>query len=197
MLMARLKKRLAGELIEISVDMACAMLRDDQCVVGLARAVALRGKQRARKHLDHYLHGQGLDLAVETKSLLSDDDCVRRYLLGEIDVAMNRGEKAGVVRIGQEVFGDQDWRYALGGVELHWRLNEQDVEVWVVGRYEWHGAEGRVTKKLHEAATRLERQGARAYAFVGKKTCVMRGEIEEVKNAVGQSSMGFVSVNLL
>ena len=75
-----------------------------------------------------------------------------------------------------QAFGSDDWRMALGGLELNWAAAGNGIDCRFRDRYCWKPAEPRASRQLHRAAENLKRNGARDFEMIGTP-CVIPLEV--------------------
>jgi hypothetical protein len=127
---------------------------------------------RASAHLDHYLTGKGGDLKVDLGKVIVEDEGVRKKLYLEIMTAMSDGKLEGSVPIAQNVYKNHDWLYAIGGMNINWKAGAPiaagKVRVGFRNKYRWHPEDNdRVSHCVHQAASRLQQNGAMEYFMEG------------------------------
>lgn len=148
---------------------ACAIMTDKE-TVELAKWAKLSDKPLAASMLDHYLQGSGKDVAVDTTKMFNEDPVLARYFIGQVKDPVRAGTASGNVPISQDRYGNQDWRMALGSINLQWKVVERNtVETWFVNKYRWHPGVNRVTQCVHEAADNLKASGAAEFMMVGSR----------------------------
>jgi hypothetical protein len=148
------------------IDAACFLTTDEE-TIQLARNTYLLGKPKAQGMLDHFLKGTGTAIVVKTDDLFRDDPVLAAYFLAAVRSELKAGTTSGNVPVAQEVYGNQDWRNALGSINLQWKAVGTDVEVWFINRYRWHPKAKRVTQCVHEAANNLVAKGAAEFDLIG------------------------------
>jgi hypothetical protein len=162
---------------EAMIDAVCAVTTDKQ-TLAIARWWKMKRNGVAAKHLDHYLSGAGGTVEVDLAQLLRQDTGVAQRLTSDIWQKAQMGEMSGTTSVGQFYYRDQDWHFALGGINLNWEIvapqampyKAAHVRVWFTNQYRWHPNEDRITQSIHQAADRLKTKGAAEFT--------MRGETE-------------------
>ena len=131
-------------------------------------------------HLGRYLNGTGGTQSVDLDALIREDYGVRERVTNTIVVSLRQGKTSGTVPIPQEAYRNQDWQYALGGINIQWQLGDPpsatpiyrpgNVRISFKNKYRWHPNEPRVTQALHQAAERLKKKGAQDFWMEGEAT---------------------------
>jgi hypothetical protein len=127
----------------------------DPWTLQVAKMATMKKNGHAAEYLEHYLDGKG-DVDVDIKLLFKEDPVLKKYVVETIQNEIKQGKKKGVVPINQFKYGNQDWQYALGSININWTATKNGAEVSFNNRYRWHPNENRVTKCVHEAAHRLK-----------------------------------------
>jgi hypothetical protein len=149
---------------KMAIDAAC-FVTTDEGTMSLARGTALAGKPKALAMLDHYLDGTGTDVAVKTNELFQEDPSVASHFLAKAKPDVASGKKEGSVPVTQAVYSNQDWRNALGSINLQWKaVGNGVVEVWFINRYRWHPTAPRVSQCVHQAADNLRNRSTKPAA---------------------------------
>ena len=152
---------------KLAIDAACLVTTDAE-TVRLARNTYLSGKPKAQGMLDHYTGGTKSDVVVDTGDLFRDDPSVAAHFLKVVKVERAAGKTSGSVAVAQDVYSNQDWRNALGSINLQWKnMGTGGVEVWFINRYRWHPTAQRATQCVHEAADNLKAKGAAEFDMIG------------------------------
>jgi len=133
-------------------------LRRDGLILWFIDRVYFTAWPQARRMLRHYLDGTGMPLAIDVGCFIRADAGIRTVLAEAVEQA-DRGR----IAIPQWQLACRDWRYALGSVSLCWMRTGDEVKVEVQTRYDWHPREARVTRRIHQAATRMKKHGAAAF----------------------------------
>jgi len=174
-----LPEQLTGpQQLRFLIDAVCAVATDRQALA-IARWCTMNTRGRAATNLEHYLSGKGGTRMFDLQAILREDCGVNEYVTAEIRRALATGRESGEVFISQQTYRDQDWRYALGGMVVTWRLTgpaswakgkPATISLAFKNKYCWHPSEPRVTQALHVAAERLKVQGARDFWMEGRAT---------------------------
>ena len=161
------------------IDAVCACTTDPW-TVSIAEWVTMKRGGRASAHLHYYLEGRTLPIHINISELFRDDPGLER----KVTEAISRDLKAltprvrGRVALPQNAFSmtlaAQDWRYAIGSLNMDWRVvsngaasREAEVELSFQNEYRWHPHDPRVTQCVHRAAENLKLTGARDYWMYG------------------------------
>lgn len=142
-------------------------VRDDRALMAFVQRFVFRGKPRAARHLAHYLRGGGRAVEIPVAELLAGDSRVRGFLFHRVLAQISARNNQGLVPVPQWAFTNDDWRYALGSLNMHWRRNGNDIQAWFADRYRWHAEERRPTQPLHRAAESLKQWGATEFSIIG------------------------------
>jgi hypothetical protein len=160
-------------------------------VVGAAMADQFTDKPIALRHLLWYLGaGGGADFVEDAnlESMLKTDSGVQALLRAQIPTGRTSGTAGGHVKIEQDDYMNQDFRFAFGAID---RLDfEADfsagtLQAWFQDRYEWHpvypfytamaGDAVRSTNCVHAALVELKGGGlAKDYWMKGEATVPLR-----------------------
>lgn len=152
--------------IRAGIDAVCLLTSDEETVM-MARnsPFGLGGKPLAQSMLDHYLEGSGKDVIVKTADLFQADPSVAAHFIREVKIQLAAANADGNVPVKQSVYSNQDWRNALGSINLQWKAVKKGVvEVWFINRYRWHPEASRVTQCVHQAADNLRTRKTRPAA---------------------------------
>lgn len=167
---ASLSKAASNALEAGLIKTVCFISPSDKYTVEAARYGRLSGKPLAQSMLDHYLKGTATDVAVDTDKLMRDDPILARYIIAEIKKEMAAGNTSGSVPVAQERYSQQDWRMALGSINMQWVvISGSEVEIWFVNLYRWHPTAARVTQCVHQAAENLKAAGAAEFKMIGAR----------------------------
>lgn len=158
---------LSARLIRRLVRLLAAVVHDDRALLSTVKLISMWDKPRARKHLNHFLRGDGTPIPMATEELLTADDGVMRVCFTDLKKQLRAGRTCGCIAIPQWKFSNRDWRYAIGSVCVQWTKLRDELELSFRERYAWAPSQGRPTQAIHQAASRLCRQGAREYEVVG------------------------------
>jgi hypothetical protein len=146
----------------------------------------LDDQPRAQAHLDYYLQGSGATLPVPLDKLIAEDEGVRKKLYLAVLNAGIDGNQRGTVPIAQSDYKIQDWRNALGSININWRsgppMAPGKVRVGFRNEYRWHPTADRVSQCVHQAADRLKAEGAKDYFMEG--WTVIEPSVKEWSSAV-------------
>lgn len=156
------------------VDCACAYLSPES-VLSLAHDYEMFDMPLAQSFLDHYLKNKGKPLQVDLEDVIHRDDKVREKLA----IKMQTTNK-GWVKITQNDYSIQDFKYAFGAIDLlDFEVDpvSASVHLWFIDRYEFHPV-GLGYKKIddeinrddncvHAAAVELKSSGADDYWMFG------------------------------
>lgn len=164
--------RVAGSVFAGLLHLLSVCLPRDAMFLKLVSGVVLWDKPRARRHLRQYLAGSGRTVHIDTAQVLSDDRGVRVELFRQVYDAIAECRSAGSVRISQLTYTHSDWRAALGGMTLRWRLEDGRVHVELKSRYCWRPWQKRITQPVHRAAARMQMRGAAAFDIVGRSSVI-------------------------
>lgn len=172
-----------GKWADVQKDASAGTLMGFACsffspakVMELARDHELSSLPLAQKHLDHFLKGGGVDLAVNLEDVLKRDVGVQAVIAGEMKTSPLRG----TVRIEQVNYDVKDFQYAFGVIDImQYEVDSSAglVHVWFKDRYEFHpvgygytlmpGDIKRETNCVHAAAVELKATTAADYWMVG------------------------------
>lgn len=167
---ASLSKAASNALEAGLIKTVCFISPSDKYTVEAARYGRLSDKPLAQSMLNHYLKGTGTDVAVDTDKLMRDDPVLARYIIAEIKTAMAAGNTSGNVPVKQDRYSQQDWRMALGSINMQWTvIKGAEVEIWFVNIYRWHPTAARVTQCVHQAAENLKATGAAEFKMIGAR----------------------------
>ena len=162
------------------IDAVCAVTTDGQALK-IAEWVKMTPGGHAAAHLDRYLSGKGGTEKVNLEAVLREDFGVRQKVTSSIMAALRAGKTSGSVPIPQDVYRNQDWQFAIGGMNIQWEALAPQVtaggayqpglvRVWFKNLYQWHPSEPRVTQCLHQAAVRMQKAGAQNFLMTGEAT---------------------------
>lgn len=147
------------------VECACGNLEPAAALEAARRGTMAPGG-RASQFVDHYLDGKGADLHVDLRSLLVEDEGVRKRLASAIKVAPR-----GCVFVRQSDYQSHDWQFALGGIDrMDYEVDPvaQTVHVSFRDRYQWHPEDkARPSNCVHIAAVELKTGGAADFWMLG------------------------------
>ena len=151
----------------------------DEITMWAAKVGKMKQDGLAAKHLVHYLEGSGTSRSVDLAALVKEDGSVRSKLEREIAASIKRGLAFGSVPIGQGVYSNRDWHYALGAVNVNWKLGDApthfgmhksgNIKIRFNNVYQWHPKEVRVTQLVHISAERLKQKGAQEFTMIGEE----------------------------
>jgi hypothetical protein len=152
-----------------AIECACAYLSPES-IMRISRDVQMRSYPLAQRHLDHFLHGGGVDYPEDLETVIRTDQGVRAKLA--IAVA---GSSRGNIRIEQSEYMVQDFRFAFGAIDrMDYEVCGDNLHVWFKDRYEFHPEDtGRPTHCVHVAAVDMKLRGAQDYWMVGEATVPM------------------------
>ena len=154
-----------------TIKTACAIL-PDQYLLDVASIVELRNQPMAQFMLEFYLSGKGKthDIKVKTEVLLKEDLGVYDEFRSNVLKDLLNNKNSGIVPIPQKIYKNQEWRNALGSINLQWRkISSRTVEVWFVNLYRWHPTDTRrMTQCVHQAADNLKAKGAAEFKMIGE-----------------------------
>ncbi len=137
----------------ILIQAVCKAL-PDPWTLQVAKMATMKKNGHAREYLEHYLNGKG-DVEVDINLLFKEDQVLKKYVVDTIQKEIKDGKTKGIVPVAQSRYGNQDWQYALGSININWTATKKGAAVSFNNRYRWHPNENRVTKCVHEAANRL------------------------------------------
>ncbi len=159
------------------IEKACALLSDTN-VLRLAKWLGMTYDGVARQHLDNFMKNIGGTVKIDLQRLVNMDikvqQRVRIGILQNIrDVGAETG-KYGVINIVQDDYSINDWRLAIGAMNISWtiaRIDEDmvDAHLTVIDAYDWHPEKDIKTQCVHQSAQNLVAQGKAA-------TFIMYGE---------------------
>ena len=153
------------------IEAVCKVTTDPQ-TLAIARWAKMKKNGQARKHLDYYLSGKGGTLAVDLEKVLAEDAGVKRTIYNQIRKGLAEGKLHGKIPIPQTVYENQDWHYAIGGMNVNYHagppLKAGIAKLWFKNQYRWHPHDSRITQCVHQAAERLKSKGARDYWMEGE-----------------------------
>ena len=161
-----------------TINLISALSPHDRITLEIARMATMWNKPRASSHLGHYLSGQGTDVCVETSDLFRDDVGVRCVFYKDVSTQLRRGLTQGNATVPQWAYTNEDWLYALGGIEINWFTKGDSVTAWFVNWYCWHPNEQRLTQRLHQAAENLKTHGAKEFFILGSRVKSRLKDIE-------------------
>lgn len=138
---------------------------------GIVSYVIMGDKPRARKNLAHYMDGSGADLPQDVSALLRENPRIAAKVRTAGELAATAGGHKDVDDIGQGDYSSEDWRYALGNLDLVTvdviDRSRRTMTVRLKDPYQWHPREERSTQCLHEFYEAAKTFGAREYLAVG------------------------------
>lgn len=147
------------------VECACGNLEPAEALEAARRGTMMPGG-RASQFLDHYLDGKGADLPVDLRTVLVEDEGVRKRVASAIKVAPR-----GCVFVRQSDYSSHDWQFALGGIDrMDYEVDPTagTVHLWFKDRYQWHPEDkARPSNCVHIAAVELKSSGAADYWMRG------------------------------
>ena len=182
------------------IDAVCAVTTDAM-TLEIAEWVTmdLPGRKRAAEFLHHYLAGTGLPKYVNIADLFHADPGLKKIVVATIarDLAGGGpaigmpapyqnlssravlGRTSGKVPLPQSAWANtptaQDWRYAIGSLNLDWKLitrlpgaPKAEVELSFKNEYRWHPKAERISQCVHQAAENLKVKGDRDYWMYGQ-----------------------------
>ncbi|MEP7279639.1 MAG: hypothetical protein ABI813_13400 [Bacteroidota bacterium] len=132
----------------------------------------LSGKLDAQKMLFHYLFGKGEEVEVNTARVLDTDSKLKIFIYEGIWAALAKGRPSGSVHVQQFNYGNHNWHYAFGAVNIPWIKLGQRIELWIKDDYKWHPDEKRLDQCLHRAMTIAIPYGARHFDYHGSKMTI-------------------------
>lgn len=182
------KKELSGT--EAGIMYACANLGPTQVV----KAVRLYFLQwpMAKRHLDHYLYGNGrvFNESENIKVVIGNDLLVRQRIGQKI-----KKQSRGNFFLRQADYIKEDYQYSWGGIDrFEWKItdNKKFVDLWFADRYDYHplghgykrfsgpgDKDIRRTNCVHAAMVEMKKQGAKDYWMKGKARLPISTFIEE------------------
>lgn len=165
-----------------AIECACAYLSPEN-IMRISRDTQMRSYPLAQRHLDHFLHGGGVDYPEDLETVIRTDQGVRAKLA--IAVA---GSNRGNIRIEQYEYMVQDFRFAFGAIDrLDYEVCGDNLHVWFKDRYEFHPEDtSRPTHCVHVAAVDMKLRGAQDYWMVGEATIpmtVIRAPLRQTQGA--------------
>ena len=163
-----------GSIRRAMIEIVCT-LTSDRWTLEVARFVTMKRSGHASTHLDYYLDGEGGTLKVDLAAVLADDEGVRKKVHVEIMSEMTGGKREGTVAIPQTTYKNQDWLYAIGGMNINWKVDPATtgkVRLGFRNAYRWHPEADRVSQCVHKAAVALQESGAKDYFMEGSTTIV-------------------------
>ena len=164
-----------------AIDATCKISLSDRMVIEMARTVMMRNKPRSTRHLTHYLLGSGAPIKIDTWCLFEEDPGVLSMFLGKVHEQLSEGLFKGEISIPQWSYTNSDWLYALGGIKLDWKQEDEFISISFMKRYRWHPQEIRITQRVHQAAENLKKTGAEEFTVVGVTTRIPINEIINFK----------------
>ncbi len=150
------------------VQLVCDLTPSDIGILMMGFAY-LNGYPDAQKMLWYYFTGNGNDLEVDTELVFKEDDKLKTFVLSSIVSQIAKGHKDGKINVRQENYGNQNWRNAFGSINVHWKLVNKRLELWIQDKYEWHPDELRISQCVHQAMNRAKEYGAKAFNYHGTK----------------------------
>ena len=155
-----------------TIKTACTIL-PDQYLLDAASIVELRNQPIAQFMLEFYLSGKGKthDVNVKTEILLKDDAGVFDEVKINVLKDLSSNKTTGVIPIPQKIYKNQEWKNALGSINIQWRkISTRTVEIWFVNLYRWHPTDPRrMTQCVHQAADNLKAKGAAEFKMIGDR----------------------------
>lgn len=157
-------------------------------VVNQAKLYAFSDKPIGLAHLNHYLTGHGVTVNEDRNldNWIRTDSAARRNIADEIRLKRNPSsvQVRTTIEFDQEMFGDQDYRYAFGTIDfldIEADFVANTVTLWFEDRYEWHPSHPqfqprcpnlkiRDTNFLHAALVQMKLEGAADYWMRGEVT---------------------------
>ena len=164
---------------------------DPGTLISIAAASTMQDKPLAWEHLVWFLRkGAGRDF-VEDQNLelmLRTDAKVQALILSLFPKGQSSGTFSRHVKISQDDYDDQDFRYAFGAID---RLDFEvdfaagSLHAWFTDRYEWHpfypkiyktmdGDTLRPTNAVHAAAVEVKAETARDFWMKGEVTIPLK-----------------------
>jgi hypothetical protein len=165
-----------AEGFKLIIDVVCAATTD-QNTLATAEWATMRTGGHASTFLHRYLDGRGGNEYIDINTLFREDPALLKTTQEKIiaDLRAKPSKESGTIPLPQRVFSNQDWRYAIGSLNLDWRLvtwnansTTPEVELSFKNKYRWHPNEPRVTQCIHQAAERLKTSGAADFWMIGR-----------------------------
>lgn len=167
-----------SDAVTIGIGEGLAML-GDSVVIWSTRRYFEAFYPRAGRHLTHYLEGSGATYLEDVGGLFRANPKAAARVAGMIrdngtdsGVLVGRTTESAVIR--QSDYTDEDWRLSLGGVdEIEYTVLDREtsgaaqVELTLRDPYEWHPAEDRPSKGMHQAMENQKANGAKDYLCEG------------------------------
>lgn len=151
------------------IESVCAVTKD-YTTLQIAKWWEMKPSGNASKHLDQYLEGRG-NLKVDLLQLFKDDPLVLSHVKTEILFGLSKGKSSGVVPIRQSKYTNDDWRLAIGSMNINWKfpskMGPHKAHVGFRNKYRWHPNVPRITQCIHQAADRLKAKRAKEYWMEG------------------------------
>lgn len=121
----------------------------------------------ASKMLWHYLTGKGEEVEVNTERVFNEDPVLKLMVFKNIGTDIKAGKTSGSVNVEQGVYSNQNWRMAFGSINVPWKINNNDIEIWIKDKYALHPLQTRVTQCVHQTMERTKKYGAMDFDYKG------------------------------
>ncbi len=123
---------------------------------------------QARKFMRHYLGGNGSDIHISTKQLLSSNPAVIDMIKSQIDTEGRGSDKEGILEIGQDKVNHPNYKYSVGSFILNYSISGDNVRLRASSIYRWERNTSRITHHLHNRMSDLKDSGsAKNFNVVG------------------------------
>jgi len=158
------------------------LVGSDRLFMSCITTLAFAGRPNAQRAWRWYQTGDGRPLRICVRDLWYSDSAAAAFAAQQIEREQQSGQTAGRLWIDQRRMSSRDWRYALGGVWLHWQSDEQGgVALRVAGEYAWAPHQPRITQALHAAASHHTQWGAQPFAIESDAMRVSRRTLEATR----------------
>jgi len=117
----------------------------------------------------HYLAGNGVEVEVDTELVFSKDPILKIFVFNKIVKDLQCGKPAGRFVVTQDDFGNSEWRYTFGCINVDWEKIGNLVILSINDLYKWHPNEFRETQCVHYAMERAKTYGAQEFHYKGTK----------------------------
>jgi hypothetical protein len=131
----------------------------------------------AQKMLWHYLTGNGEEIEVDTARIYLEDWKIRETVNKKLKIELNSKKTQGKINIQQWDYDIQNWRNAFGAVDIHYKVYDRYVHIWIVNEYKWTPGEARISQCVHQALDRARKYGARNFNFKGTTLRIEKARI--------------------
>jgi hypothetical protein len=148
--------------------------------VQLARAYFRMRYPLAYRHLQHYLDGSGAPFPEDVTALFGRNPRAAARVAelirgrGRDPVGKLIGTTTSTAVIRQGDYDDDDWKLSIGNVDrIDYEVQERDdagtalVQLWIHDPYQWHPAEDRPSRCMHQAMESQKEDGAKDFMAEG------------------------------